>query len=231
MSALIHLAGVDLLPLVSGALLWPAERTLVVADLHFEKGSSIAKRGRRLPPYDTAATLGRLGADIAAHDPRRIIALGDSFHDDDGAGRLGASDRETLARLAEGRQWIWVAGNHDPAPPADLPGMAVGEMALGPLMFRHQAEPGHAEGEISGHFHPVASLKARGKTLSGRCFGFDDRRLLLPAYGAYTGGLDILTPVVARHFRRPFQVQIIAGSGLYRFPSTRLRPPPARLSA
>ncbi len=245
-------AGTTLLATPAGALWWKEAATLVVADLHLEKGSSLARRGKLLPPYDTRATLGRLAALIDALAPRRVICLGDSFHDPDGPGRLAAEDASTLAGLARGRDWLWVAGNHDPAPDPDLarnldrglnrrlPGELVDETVLGPLVFRHQAAGGVGDddrdgdgggwggilGEVSGHFHPKASVLAAGRRLTGRCFATDGRRLILPAFGAYAGGLDVLNPVIATLLAPAFTAHMIGRSRIHTFPRFRLASPP-----
>ena len=142
---------------LSGALFWEEQSLLVVSDLHLEKGSSFAARGVLLPPYDTVATLGRLAAVIARHDPRMVIALGDSFHDRDAHDRLSAPDRDAIAALQARRDWIWISGNHDPALPSDLGGVVASEVAIGPIAFRH--EPTGAAGEIAGHLHPKARVR------------------------------------------------------------------------
>ena len=134
----VDIAGVTLVADLSGALFWEEQRLLVVSDLHLEKGSSFAARGVLLPPYDTVATLSRLAAVIARHDPRMVIALGDSFHDRDAHDRLSAPDREAIAALQVRRDWIWISGNHDPALPSDLGGVVASEVAIGPIAFRHE---------------------------------------------------------------------------------------------
>ena len=172
-----------------GALYWPEERVLVIADLHLEKGSSFATRGVLLPPYDTAATLDRMVALIARFAPHAVIALGDSFHDRRGPARIAPADRAALAGLQRGRDWIWIAGNHDPDPAAGIGGRFGGALAIGALVFRH--EPTGAKGEIAGHLHPVARVAGRGRTVSRRCFASDGARLVMPAFGAFTGGLNV----------------------------------------
>ena len=172
-----------------GALYWPEERVLVIADLHLEKGSSFAARGVLLPPYDTAATLERIAALIARFAPHAVIALGDSFHDRKGPARIAAGDRAALAGLQRGRDWIWIAGNHDPDPAEGVGGSFGGALAIGALVFRH--EPTGAKGEIAGHLHPVARVAGRGRTVSRRCFASDGARLVMPAFGAFTGGLNV----------------------------------------
>src|SRR5262245_55150486 len=167
----IVVAGETLLADCDGALYWPREGVLAVADLHLEKGSSFARRGVLLPPYDTAATLGRLSLVMTRYAPRVMIALGDSFHDDDGAGRIAVADRAALAALQRGRDWIWIAGNHDRRAADGVGGGYAGAIAIGGLMFRH--EPTGAEGEIAGHLHPVARVGRLGHTVSRRCFAAD----------------------------------------------------------
>ena len=199
MTGLIEIAGVTLVADLAGALYWPEERLLVVSDLHLEKGSSFAARGVLLPPYDTAATLSRLAAVIARHDPRTVIALGDSFHDRDAHQRLSAPDREAIAALQARRDWIWISGNHDPALPSDLGGMVATEVAIGPIHFRH--EPTGGFGEIAGHLHPKARIAARGRAMERRCFATDGERAVMPAFGAYAGGLSIRDAAFAKIFR------------------------------
>jgi DNA ligase-associated metallophosphoesterase len=188
----IVVAGTTLVVDCAGALYWPQESVLAVADLHLEKGSSFAARGVLLPPYDTGATLGRLAALLGRYAPRRVIALGDSFHDGNGPARLAPRDRTALSALQLGRDWVWITGNHDPDPAdaADgIGGTFARTLAIGALSFRH--EPTGAEGEIAGHLHPVARVRARGRSLSRRCFAGDGGRLVMPAFGAYAGGLNI----------------------------------------
>jgi len=175
----------------TGALYWPAEETLVFADLHFEKGSSFARYGQMLPPYDTRATLARMEILIARYAPARVIALGDSFHDREAADRLDERERATLARFGASAEWIWISGNHDPAPPAWLGGAVCEEVAIGALVFRHEPSRFLAAGEIAGHLHPCKSLVRRGRSLRRRCFASDGARLVMPAFGAYAGGLDV----------------------------------------
>jgi DNA ligase-associated metallophosphoesterase len=187
--AIIRIADIELMADAAGALVWPEERLVVVSDLHLEKGSSFAARGTLLPPYDSAATLAQLVAVIARHDPRVVIALGDSFHDRHAHERLSVGDRDTLAALQSRRDWIWIAGNHDPAPPVGLGGIVATQIVLGALSFRH--EPTGARGEISGHLHPYARVPTRGRAISRRCFAADGERIVMPAFGAYAGGLNI----------------------------------------
>jgi uncharacterized protein len=199
--ASIDVAGVTLVADLSGALFWEEERLLVVSDLHLEKGSSFATRGVLLPPYDTLATLGRLASVIARHDPRTVIALGDSFHDRDAHHRLSAPDRDAIFGLQARRDWIWISGNHDPALPSDLGGIVASEVAVGGIAFRH--EPTGAVGEIAGHLHPKARVATRGRSMERRCFASDGERAVMPAFGAYTGGLNIRDKAFSKIFQTP----------------------------
>lgn len=184
--------GARLIADVSGAAVWPDESALMVADLHFEKGSSYAARGQFLPPYDTRATVRALGAAIARHRPRHVIALGDSFHDLGADGRMAEDDAEALAGLvASVERWTWIEGNHDPAPPARFGGVTAAELSLGPLVLRHEPRPGAQPGEVAGHLHPCAKVSGQGRRVRRRCFATDGARLILPGFGAYTGGLNV----------------------------------------
>ena len=201
-----RLNGADLVAEPDGCLWWPARRLLAVADLHLEKGSAGAARGQLLPPYDSRETLAALGRAVARRDPARLVCLGDSFHDARGAGRLAADDRAALGRLMHGRDWVWVLGNHDPTAPEGLGGDVVAELVEGGLCFRHEARACPAErlvgGEVSGHFHPKVTLTGPRGSVRGRCFARSGDRLILPAFGAYTGGLDVfsrdLRPLLGR---------------------------------
>ena len=187
----LSVAGVALVADPAGALYEPRSGALIVADLHLEKGSSFARRGQFLPPYDTATTLGRLARLVETYRPRAVIALGDSFHDRAAASRLSEADRATIAALQSGRDWIWISGNHDPEPPAGLEGETAAEMTLGALILRHEPVAGAAAGELAGHLHPVAKVAIRGRGLRRRCFATDGARVVLPAFGAYAGGLNV----------------------------------------
>jgi DNA ligase-associated metallophosphoesterase len=218
--ATVTIAGVTLVADLSGAFFWESERLLVVSDLHLEKGSSFAARGVLLPPYDTAATLLRLGAVIARHDPCTVIALGDSFHDRDAHARLSASDREAISGLQIRRDWIWICGNHDPALPSDLGGVIASEVAIGPIAFRH--EPTGAAGEIAGHLHPKARVTTRGRTMERRCFASDGARAVMPAFGAYTGGLSIRDAAFARIFQTPgFMAHVLGDNRMHAISASR----------
>ena len=213
-SSAFEIAGVCMLADLSGALFWQEQRLLVVSDLHLEKGSSFATRGVLLPPYDTAATLARIAFAIARLAPRVVIALGDSFHDGKGAARIAPTDRAALAGLQRGRDWIWIAGNHDPDPADGIGGSFGGALAVGALVFRH--EPTGAKGEIAGHLHPVARVAGRGRTVSRRCFASDGVTLLMPAYGAFAGGLNVRHRAFADVFgTRAFTVHLLGEERLY----------------
>lgn len=206
--------GAALVPDPSGALYWPAWETLVVADLHLEKGSSLAARGRGLlPPYDTGATLAKLVAACRRLRPRRVICLGDSFHDRAAEARLGPADRATLTALVRAHDWIWICGNHDPAP--DFIGRVETAVALGPLLFRHAPQPGSAPGEVAGHLHPAASVTVRGRSLRRRCFAADGARLVLPAFGAYAGGLDVRDAAFAGLFGGAFHAWMLGREAVH----------------
>ena len=187
----IEVAGVAFVGDPLGALYWPEQGLLAVADLHLEKGSSYAARGVLLPPYDTAATLARLARLIARYAPRLVVALGDSFHDNEGPARVAAGDLATLRSLQRGRDWIWIAGNHDPRPGPGIGGSFAATLACDPIVFRHEPQTKECDGEIAGHLHPRARVSQRGRTTSRRCFAGDGRRLVMPAFGAYTGGLNV----------------------------------------
>jgi hypothetical protein len=227
-AAPIHLAGERLMLDPDGALVWPAQKLLAVADLHFEKGSAAAVQGSLLPPWDTRATLDKLAALLRRYKPATVVALGDSFHDTRGAARLHPADLARLHLFAGAHRFVWVLGNHDPAPPEGVPGEAISDLALGPLRFVHQARPGPAAGEICGHHHPKASVQARGATVVRPCFVADARRLMLPALGAYTGGLDVRDPAIGALFPRGGRVFLLGRERLFSFPyaPTRARPAP-----
>lgn len=207
----------------SGALWWPDQNTLVVADLHFEKGSSFARKGVMLPPYDTAATLEKLAEAIDAFQPTRVVALGDSFHDGEGSDRLPAAYRAMLTTLQLGREWIWVTGNHDPVAPVGLCGETVDEVALGHLVFRHEPLAGADPGEIAGHLHPAARIRRYGRSVRRPCFATDGHRLVMPAFGVLTGGLNVLDQAWKPFFTpRAFSVFLLGDGRLYPFTASRL---------
>jgi len=214
----VRVAGEACVLRCSGALWLPTHNTLIAADLHLEKGSAFAMRGQLLPPYDSRATLDRLEAEIAALEPERVILLGDSFHDAKAVPRMAAEDRARLDRLAAGRDWLWLEGNHDrealalsQAGDAEilarLPGRIVGDLALGALRLTHEPEPradgDDRHGEVAGHLHPCARVVAYGRGVRRTCFVTDGSRLVLPAFGAFTGGLSVRDPAIAGLFAQP----------------------------
>jgi DNA ligase-associated metallophosphoesterase len=207
--------GVMIEALAEGALWWADERLLIVADLHLEKGSSFARRGQLLPPYDTRETLARLAHLIERFAPTTVVALGDSFHDVDGPARMAPADRIALARLQTGRTWIWIAGNHDPIAPEPLAGDSADELAIGRLVLRHEPSNGTVAGEIAGHLHPAARVWARGRSVRRRCFVGDGKRLIAPAFGAYTGGFNILDKAFAGLFARAPTAFVLGNDRVY----------------
>ena len=233
-TATINVAGQRIVLDHSGAAWLPDSGDLLVADLHFEKGSAFAARGQGLlPPYDTAETLGRLERVCIRLKPKRVICLGDTLHDLAGEARMAEADRGRLARLVGKQDWVWIAGNHDPEPPADFGGMAVGELKVGDLVLRHDVAEAPADapipvGEICGHYHPKAAVRVRGRRISGRCFATDSRRLIMPAFGAYAGGLNAREPAIADLLSSRFQVYLIGRSGLFAFRDDKLLPDPKR---
>jgi DNA ligase-associated metallophosphoesterase len=218
----IMVAGVALVADLAGALYWPEERLLVISDLHLEKGSSFAMRGVLLPPYDTASTLERLAGALSRHAVRTVVALGDNFHDQNGPARLAATDRAKLLELQRGRDWVWIAGNHDPDPADRIGGVFARALALGPLVFRHEPTAQASLGEIAGHLHPVARVSRRGRTLTRRCFASDRTRMVMPAFGAYTGGLNIRHAAFVKAFGSlAFTAHLLGYRRLYAFAATR----------
>ena len=217
--------GVKLEPDRSGALHWPEARLLAVADLHFEKGSGLAARGAGLiPPYDSRATLAALADTIDRLGPETVICLGDSFHDAEAEARLGAEETARLAALTGAVDWVWILGNHDPAPPAGLGGRAAETLTLGPLTFRHEPTADAQPGEVAGHLHPKAAIRRRGKRIVRRCFAADGQRVVLPAFGAYTGGLDVLDPAFAPVFPAGLHAWMLGREQVYRVADRRLVP-------
>jgi len=224
-AGLVGLAGECALCDPCGALHFPELGLLAVSDLHLEKGSAIARRGVLIPPYDTAATLARLAGVVARYRPRIVVSLGDSFHDGWGAERLPAPFRGTLEAMMAGRDWFWIAGNHDPDAPADLPGETVKELAIGALRFRHEPARDGAEGEVAGHLHPCARIVQRGRSVRRRCFAGDGSRIIMPAFGAYTGSLNVLDRAYHGLFRAETLMAYMLGADrVFAMPGSMLRP-------
>ena len=202
-SLTVQLATGEVMLRASGALWLAAKGALVVADLHLEKGSSYAARGQMLPPYDTRETLKRLAAEVAALAPRMVILLGDTFHDRKSEDRLAADDAQRLRELATGRTLVWVVGNHDADGPRALPGETADELSLAGLTLRHEPRAGLSPGEAAGHLHPAARVRGMRGSVRRRCFVTDGERIVLPAFGAYAGGLNVRDPAFAGLFARP----------------------------
>jgi len=221
----IELAGTSVMLRGSGALWLEVERTLVVADLHFEKGSSYASRfGQMLPPYDTRETLDRLDREIAALSPARLIFLGDSFHDGAGEDRLADDDAERLRGLARGRELVWAVGNHDEDGPRVLPGEVIAEANILGLTLRHAPEAGDQPGEVAGHLHPAARVSSGRGSVRRRCFVTDGSRLILPAFGAYTGGLNVLDLAFSGLFGGPLLAATLGKQKIHAIGPRSLRP-------
>jgi uncharacterized protein len=258
----IELGGVELSADRSGVLFLAVSRTLIVADLHLEKGTSLARRRALLPPYDTRSTLRRLALAMERLGPKTVIALGDSFHDSEGAARLCEEDRARLAALQRGRDWLWIAGNHDPKLPVELGGERADDWRCGGVVFRHEPSSGvpphpnplptgergrlsrgsaprvpsprwgegQGEGaaemhEVAGHLHPCARVSRSGHTQRRPCFAFGGGRLILPAFGAYTGGLNVLDAAIAGLFAAEYPaIAVLGRSGVYPVARHQLRP-------
>jgi DNA ligase-associated metallophosphoesterase len=228
-AAPLHLAGTRLLLDPLGAVYWPDRALLAVADLHLEKGTAAAIRGQLVPPWDTRTTLERLALLLRRYRPATLVALGDSFHDSAGPTRMLPSDAQRLAALAAGLRTIWVLGNHDPVPAGNLPGETKAAHADGPLTFRHIAYatlPGGAE--ICGHHHPKASIPARAAQVTRPCFVADGLRVMLPAFGAYAGGLDVRDHAIAGLFPRGGRVFLLGQDRLFSFALGPVRSPGPR---
>jgi uncharacterized protein len=218
----IGIVGTTLVADPAGALYWPEERLLAVADLHLEKGSSFAARGVLLPPYDTTATLARLAKLIERYRPALVVALGDSFHDGGGPARMAEVARTALGALQHGRDWLWLAGNHDPDPPQGVGGRVADELAVGALTFRHEPSTQARDGEIAGHLHPMARVAQRGRGIARRCFAADAKRLVMPAFGAYAGGLNIRDRAIVGLFGAlSFTAHLLGNGRLYAIPAAR----------
>ena len=228
-----HIAGERVMLDPAGVLYWPAAKLLAVADLHLEKGSAAARRGAMVPPWDSRITLDRLVQRVAFWRPEIVVALGDSFHDRDAAARLPAAEADRLRRIAATARLIWVLGNHDPLPPEGLPGEHGDSFHLGPLAFRHESRgpaggrrllpPGPERAEICGHHHPKARVATRAGTISRPCFVADAGRMIMPAFGAYTGGLDVLHPAIAGLFPRGGRAFLLGAERLFSFALTEIR--------
>lgn len=202
----------------SGALYWPAADALLIADLHLEKASWFARFGQMLPPYDSQATLSLVEKDIAASTARAVYCLGDSFHDKFGCDRLPEKPRAMLTALTALVDWVWITGNHDAGMIDHCGGRIAEEVVLDGVVLRHEAEAGEPRPEMSGHFHPKLRVKARGRRVSRRCFVASDRKMILPAYGALTGGLDADHPAIMAAMGGEAAALVAISDRLLRFP-------------
>jgi uncharacterized protein len=219
----ISLAGIEFIPDLSGALYVPEFNALLVADLHLEKGTSLARRGVHLPPYDTRESLQQLTATVKSTRPQRLIFLGDSFHDGSARQRIDADDLAALCYLTSRIDTLWITGNHDPVPPGDVGGRIVDEIALGPVTLRHEPRSlSSGMFEIAGHLHPAAAIEARGHRIRCRCFIADGKRMIMPAFGSYTGALSVRSSAFDGLFD-DFQVWMIGTKAIHRFPAARVR--------
>ncbi len=209
----------------SGALYWPAENALIVADLHLEKGSSFARKGVMLPPYDTRETLTRLADAIDRFDAQTVIALGDSLHDTNSATRMLDEDLETLRMMQDDREWIWITGNHDPEIEGRLGGHVRQEVTVEGITLRHVPATGRTTHEIAAHFHPAAKLSLHGHTFRRPCFVGNGLRLVMPAFGTYAGGLNVLDEAFEPLFGHDgISVWMLGQEGLYPVASRLLKP-------
>lgn len=211
-------AGHELCAMPEGALYWPARRALIVADLHFEKASWFAKGGQMLPPYDTRATLAAVAGLVEQTAAVELWCLGDSFHDSDGCERLQPDARAALTALTGAVRWVWITGNHDAALTDHCGGEIVEQAEVDGLLLRHEAERDERRPELSGHFHPKLRVKLRGRPVSRRCFVATERKLILPAFGALTGGLDVAHPEIVRAVGHGAEALVPLTDRLLRFP-------------
>ncbi len=212
----LELAGEILSLFPCGGLWWEAAGVLVVSDLHLEKASSYAARGHMLPPYDTRATLKRLGALLGELKPTTVVSLGDSFHDRGSRPRMAEDDVATVRAMTAAHDWVWIEGNHDPRPPEDLGGRAAFELVRGALTLRHEPSAGATRGEIAGHLHPCARVVSKtGRSVRARCFATNGERLVMPAYGALTGGLNVLDPAFGPLFPGAMVAAMLGRDGVY----------------
>jgi uncharacterized protein len=218
MSAAFDFGGARLIALPQGALFWPARGALIVADLHFEKASWFARFGQMLPPYDSIATLTDLAALAAATGARELWCLGDSFHDSAGSARLSADAQMALRSMTAKLDWIWVTGNHDHALADPFGGRIVAQAEIDGLILRHEADRHDQRAELSGHFHPKLRIAIRGRNVARRCFIVSKTKLILPAFGALTGGLDAGHPAIVRAVGSDARAMIAINDRLLRFP-------------
>ena len=201
-----------------GALFWPSQKALLVADLHLEKASWFARLGQFLPPYDSHATLTALAGEIDRTGAERLYCLGDSFHDRFGCERLPASARELLTSLTSKLDWVWIVGNHDPGFADHCGGTIAEQVELGGIILRHEAVRGESRPEISGHFHPKLRVNLRGRRVSRRCFVASPTKIIMPAFGSLTGGLDAHHPEIIGQVGAKAAALVPVSDRLLRFP-------------
>jgi uncharacterized protein len=215
----IALGGLELLPHISGGLYVPKYETLIISDLHLEQGTSLARRGIHVPPFDTAVTLDLLEVTLSTTDAKRLIFLGDSFHDAQAEERLDEAHLGRLRIITKQYETLWIIGNHDPHPPQSLGGSGAESISLGPLTLRHEpCKKLKNEIEIAGHLHPGCGLSLRGRHVRGKCFIADQTRLIMPAFGAYTGGLSVTSDAFKGLFdSQQTKIWMIGKSSLHRF--------------
>jgi uncharacterized protein len=211
-------AGETFFAAADGALFWPREEALLVADLHLEKASWFARLGQFLPPYDSHATLTALAEEVERSGATRLYCLGDSFHDAFGCDRLPANARALLTELTSRFDWTWIVGNHDPGFADHCGGRIEDEVQLGPIVLRHEAVRDDPQPEISGHFHPKFRLNLKGRHVSRRCFVLSATKLIMPAFGALTGGLDAHHPEILRSVGANAAALVPVSDRLLRFP-------------
>ncbi len=207
--------------LVGGrALYWPDENALLVADLHLEKASFFARHGQLLPPYDSRETLERLALALRETGARRVYCLGDNFHDSGGAARLEPHAAGMLAALVRVTEWVWITGNHDAELADPLGGVLAEELDIGGIALRHRARAGAAGPELSGHFHPRLVVRARGRRIARPCAVRSERRMILPAFGSLTGGMDAASPEILSALQPARAIDALAAAGerLVEFP-------------
>ena len=210
--------GHDLIPSGDGALFWPAQNALLVADLHLEKASWFARLGQFLPPFDSLATLTALEREVEATGATTLYCLGDSFHDRLGCDRLPADARALLTAMTARLDWVWITGNHDAGFVDHCGGRIAIEVEVDGLVLRHEADPADPRPELSGHFHPKFRLQLKGRRISRRCFVATDRKLILPAFGSLTGGLDAHHPEILRKVGPGAAALVPVTGRLLRFP-------------
>ena len=214
----LSFAGQDFLATLEGALFWPAQGALLVADLHLEKASWFARFGQFLPPYDSHATLTGLAACVERSGATRLYCLGDSFHDRFGCDRLPADARALLTAMTATLDWVWIVGNHDPGFADHCGGRIEDEVETAGIVLRHHAVPGDPRPELSGHFHPKLRLRSGGRNVSRRCFVASATKLILPAFGSLTGGLDAHHPEIINHVGAGAAALVPLSDRLLRFP-------------